>query len=370
MPRRSRPGARSAAGARPGARPRSGAGPHADPARRGRARGRPSRPARAAGAQRQPHRRNAARQRGHPPLRRAAACPTTPSMSRCTGSAGQSLGAFLPPGITLELIGDANDYVGKGLSGGRVIVTPPDDVLFLPEDNVIAGNTLLYGATSGEVFLRGRVGERFCARNSGALAVTEGVGDHACEYMTGGRVVVLGPIGPQHGRRHVGRHRLSCSASTRARVNPTWWSCRRLDPEDLTWLRDVVAHARPLHRQHGGDLGAVRLATAQCAVHQGHADATTSGCCRPPGWPRPRAATSTQRSWRRAVADPHGFLEVREGRGRQTARRRAGRRLARGLRTAGPASSGPARSPSRPAAAWTAESRSATPELQAARWAT
>ena len=112
-----------------------------------------------------------------------------------TGSAGQSIGAFLPPGITLELIGDANDYVGKGLSGGKVIVKPQDDVLFLPEDNVIAGNTLLYGATSGEVYLRGRVGERFAARNSGALAVVEGVGDHACEYMTGGRVVVLGRVG-------------------------------------------------------------------------------------------------------------------------------------------------------------------------------
>ncbi len=92
------------------------------------------------------------------------------------GSAGQSIGAFLPPGITLELVGDANDYVGKGLSGGRVIVRPPDDVLFLPEDNVIAGNTLLYGATSGEVFLRGRVGERFCARNSGALVRRRGRG--------------------------------------------------------------------------------------------------------------------------------------------------------------------------------------------------
>ena len=131
-----------------------------------------------------------------------------------TGSAGQSIGAFLPPGITLELIGDANDYVGKGLSGGRVIVRPPDDVLFLPEDNVIAGNTLLFGATSGEVYLRGRVGERFAARNSGALTVVEGVGDHACEYMTGGRVVVLGQDRPQHGGGHVRRHRI------RARPRP------------------------------------------------------------------------------------------------------------------------------------------------------
>jgi len=89
-----------------------------------------------------------------------------------------------------------------------VIVRPEDDVLFLPEDNVIAGNTLVFGATSGEVFLRGRVGERFCARNSGALAVVEGVGDHACEYMTGGRVVVLGKNRPQHGCRHVGWHRV------------------------------------------------------------------------------------------------------------------------------------------------------------------
>ncbi|GAB2921265.1 glutamate synthase large subunit [Rhodococcus aerolatus] len=112
-----------------------------------------------------------------------------------TGSAGQSLGAFLPPGITLRLTGDANDYVGKGLSGGRVVVTTDPAAGFVPEEQVIAGNTLLYGATSGEAFLRGRVGERFCVRNSGATAVAEGVGDHACEYMTGGRVVVLGPTG-------------------------------------------------------------------------------------------------------------------------------------------------------------------------------
>ena len=148
----------------------------------------------ASGAQREPHRRHAARLRGHPPLRRPGTARRHHSRHP-DGSAGQSIGAFLPPGVTLELIGDANDYVGKGLSGGRVIVRPDDDVLFLPEDNVIAGNTLVFGATSGEVFLRGRVGERFCARNSGALAVVEGVGDHACEYMTGGRVVVLGKTG-------------------------------------------------------------------------------------------------------------------------------------------------------------------------------
>ncbi len=111
------------------------------------------------------------------------------------GSAGQSFGAFVPAGITLRLEGDANDYVGKGLSGGRIVVRPPRAASFDPGEQVIAGNVLLYGATSGEFFARGLVGERFCVRNSGATAVVEGVGDHACEYMTGGRVLILGPTG-------------------------------------------------------------------------------------------------------------------------------------------------------------------------------
>lgn len=111
------------------------------------------------------------------------------------GSAGQSFGAFVPRGITLRLTGDANDYVGKGLSGGRIVVRPDSETSFVAEDNVIAGNVIGYGATSGEIYLRGMVGERFCVRNSGATAVVEGVGDHGCEYMTGGRVVVLGPTG-------------------------------------------------------------------------------------------------------------------------------------------------------------------------------
>ncbi|HVI37778.1 MAG TPA: glutamate synthase-related protein, partial [Gaiellales bacterium] len=157
-----------------------------------------------------------------------------------TGSAGQSIGAFLPPGITLELIGDANDYVGKGLSGGRVIVRPPDDVLFLPEDNVIAGNTLLFGATAGEVYLRGRVGERFAARNSGALTVVEGVGDHACEYMTGGRVVVLGKTGRNMAAGMSGGIAFVLGLDP-ARVNTEMVELQRLEPEDLTWLHDVIA---------------------------------------------------------------------------------------------------------------------------------
>ena len=115
----------------------------------------------------------------------------------CTfkGSAGQSFGAFLEHGISFRLEGDANDYVGKGLSGGRIVIVPPSGTVFAPEDNIIAGNTILYGATSGEMYINGRVGERFCVRNSGATAVVEGVGDHCCEYMTGGRTVVLGPTG-------------------------------------------------------------------------------------------------------------------------------------------------------------------------------
>ncbi|MGC9151293.1 MAG: glutamate synthase large subunit [Microbacter sp.] len=111
------------------------------------------------------------------------------------GSAGQSFGAFLVNGITFQLEGDANDYLGKGLSGGRIIVKPPLGSTFKSHENIIAGNTLLYGATSGEVYISGRVGERFCVRNSGAIAVVEGTGDHCCEYMTGGRTVVLGSVG-------------------------------------------------------------------------------------------------------------------------------------------------------------------------------
>ena len=114
---------------------------------------------------------------------------------KCTGGGGQSFGAFLPRGLTLELEGDANDYLGKGLSGGKIVVYPPRDSAFVPEDNILVGNVALYGATSGTAFLNGVAGERFCVRNSGAAAVVEGVGDHGCEYMTGGRVVVLGPTG-------------------------------------------------------------------------------------------------------------------------------------------------------------------------------
>jgi glutamate synthase (ferredoxin) len=114
---------------------------------------------------------------------------------KCHGSGGQSFGAFIPKGLTLELIGDSNDYLGKGLSGGKIVVYPQENVKFKAEDNIVIGNVALYGATSGKAFINGIAGERFCVRNSGAIAVVEGVGEHGCEYMTGGRVAVLGKTG-------------------------------------------------------------------------------------------------------------------------------------------------------------------------------
>src|SRR5690606_12366581 len=114
---------------------------------------------------------------------------------RLTGTAGQSFGAFLTRGISFELIGDGNDYVGKGLSGGRIVIRPSDASKIVPEESIIVGNTVLYGAIEGECYFRGVAGERFAVRNSGAVAVVEGVGDHGCEYMTGGVVVVIGETG-------------------------------------------------------------------------------------------------------------------------------------------------------------------------------
>jgi glutamate synthase (NADPH/NADH) large chain len=114
---------------------------------------------------------------------------------KLTGTAGQSFGAFLARGVTLDLVGDANDYVGKGLSGGRIVVRPPENAGCKPDESIVVGNTVLYGAIEGECYFSGIAGERFAVRNSGAVAVVEGVGDHGCEYMTGGIVVVLGDTG-------------------------------------------------------------------------------------------------------------------------------------------------------------------------------
>jgi glutamate synthase (NADPH/NADH) large chain len=156
-----------------------------------------------------------------------------------TGSAGQSFGAFVPRGVTLRLVGDANDYVGKGLSGGRLVLRPPLDAPYRAEDNIIAGNVILYGATGGEVFVRGVVGERFCVRNSGAAAVVEGVGDHACEYMTGGSVVILGPTG-----RNIAAGMSGGTAYVldlvEGRLNREMVDLDPLDDDDRELLRELV----------------------------------------------------------------------------------------------------------------------------------
>ena len=159
-----------------------------------------------------------------------------------TGSAGQSFGAFLPKGITLRLEGDANDYFGKGLSGGHLRVAPPADSPIVAEDNIIAGNVILYGATSGTAHLRGVVGERFCVRNSGAEAVVEGVGDHGCEYMTGGVAVILGPTGRNFGAGMSGgvAYVWDPDGVFGDRVNPEMVELQKLDTEDDLRLFELV----------------------------------------------------------------------------------------------------------------------------------
>ncbi len=161
---------------------------------------------------------------------------------RLTGSAGQSFGAFLPSGVTLRLEGDANDYLGKGLSGGRLVVLPPPTSPFVAEEQIIAGNVIGYGATAGEIFLRGVVGERFCVRNSGALAVAEGVGDHGCEYMTGGRVVVLGTTGRNFGAGMSGgiAYVYDGDGKFRSRLNQEMVVLDELDADDRAFLLDTV----------------------------------------------------------------------------------------------------------------------------------
>ena len=170
---------------------------------------------------------------------------------RCKGSAGQSLGAWLAPGITIEVEGDANDYVGKGLSGGRIIVFPPAASTFKPEDNILIGNVALYGATEGEAFFRGRAAERFCVRNSGASCVVEGVGDHGLEYMTGGCAVILGPTG-----RNFAAGMSGGAAYVYDQHHALLGNCnlemveleKVIAPEDLATLKDLLTK----HHKHTG----------------------------------------------------------------------------------------------------------------------
>jgi glutamate synthase (NADPH) large chain len=180
----------------------------------------------------------------------AAGLPDDSIVLTFRGSAGQSFGAFVPRGVTLRLFGDTNDYLAKGLSGGRVVVRPPEASPFAAEDQIIAGNVVLYGATGGEAFIRGQAGERFCVRNSGATAVVEGVGDHGCEYMTGGRVVVLGATGRNFGAGMSGgiAYVYDPDGSLAARVNTDMVELEALDVEDQRWLADIVA-------RHGSETG-------------------------------------------------------------------------------------------------------------------
>jgi len=182
-----------------------------------------------------------------------------------TGSAGQSFGAFVPRGMTLRLEGDANDYFGKGLSGGRLVVYPPvaSHPDFVAEDNIVAGNVILYGATAGEVFIRGVVGERFCVRNSGAVAVVEGVGDHGCEYMTGGRVVVLGPTGRNFGAGMSGgiAYIYDPDGTCAQRLNFEMADLDPLDDDDRDWLRAIV-------RKHQSETGSTVAARVLARWHE------------------------------------------------------------------------------------------------------
>jgi glutamate synthase (NADPH) large chain len=179
-----------------------------------------------------------------------------------TGSAGQSLGAFLPKGITLRLHGDANDYLGKGLSGGRIIAAPESAAVFAAEHNVIAGNVIGYGATSGEMLLRGVVGERFCVRNSGATAVAEGTGDHGCEYMTGGRVVVLGPVGRNFAAGMSGGIAYLLDPDP-ARVNTQMADLEPIAEQDADFLRELIGRH---HAETGSAVAAALLTDWEAAV--------------------------------------------------------------------------------------------------------
>ncbi len=186
------------------------------------------------------------------------------------GAAGQSFGAFLAPGLTLTLSGEANDYLGKGMSGGRIILHPPKGAAFLAHENIIAGNTLLYGATSGEAFLSGIVGERFAVRNSGAAAVVEGCGDHGCEYMTGGTIVILGQTGRNFGAGMSGgcAYVWDDQGIFAARINPDPNLLREpIEPDsddDATLQALIVAHAEYTGSQRAKDL----LADWPAALHQ------------------------------------------------------------------------------------------------------
>ncbi len=243
------------------------------------------------------------------------------------GAAGQSFGAFLPRGITLTLEGEANDFVGKGLSGGRLIVRPPQGARFVAEENVIIGNVPLYGATSGEAYFRGVAGERFAVRNSGAHAVVEGVGDHGCEYMTGGRVVVLGRTGRNFAAGMSGgiAYVLDGDGTFARRCNSEMVDLDRLeDDEEAQLVHDLVAR----HVRLTGSAIGARVLEAwpeRAAGLRGRDAARLQACARRRGasaapcapgrvghsgggltWARPPASSSSRASSRRLARSTSG----------------------------------------------------------------
>ena len=189
------------------------------------------------------------------------------------GSAGQSFGAWLAPGIELTLHGDANDYAGKGLSGGTIALTPPDGTTYAAEENVIVGNTVLYGATAGRAFFRGLAGERFAVRNSGADAVVEGVGDHGCEYMTGGHVVVLGRTGRNFAAGMSGgiAYVLDDDEGFAGRCNMELVAFDPLDDSDVAILRALIEEHERRTASPVAASGAGGLGRGADAVRQGDA---------------------------------------------------------------------------------------------------
>ena len=220
------------------------------------------------------------------------------------GSAGQSFGAWLAPGVELTLFGDANDYTGKGLSGGVLTVRPPEDVTFAAEENVIIGNTVLYGATSGRAFFRGMAGERFAVRNSGASAVVEGVGDHGCEYMTGGRAVVLGRTGRNFAAGMSGgvAYVLDEDGTFEERCNMGLVGFDPIEESDAIELHGLIEE----HAERTGSPVAARILAAgpsTCRASRRSCRTTTSARCA--RWPRPRRPSPpAASSWRRRRASP------------------------------------------------------------------
>ena len=216
------------------------------------------------------------------------------------GSAGQSFGAFLAKGVTLELEGDANDYVGKGLSGGRIVIYPPKDSTFAAEENIIDRQRRLYGATSGRAFFRGRAAERFCVRNSGAKAVIEGVGDHGCEYMTGGRVVILGPTGRNFAAGMSGGIAYVCDPDRglRGEVQPGHGRAGDVVEahDDIAELRELIEQHMRVHRLDGRRRASSTSGRSSLQrIRQGHADRLQARA-------RGTQASTTRKSRRATIA--------------------------------------------------------------------